>query len=573
MASTSLPEGRYKDSFVLEKHRELFSAKNLLTPLETPLPPGVTRDELNLAIQKFVALLGSDGVFIGDALVDYVDPYELWEQEGRRKVPSAAVCPRSVEQVQGVIKIAREFKIPLWTFSRGKNLGYGGPAPRVNGSVSLDLHRMDKVIEVNEKFAYAVVEPGVTFFDLYNHIAKNELKVWPSVATLGWGSVLGNTLDRGIGFIPTSNHHQHITGLEVVLGTGEILRTGQWAMDSSPLAHTSKYSFGPSLEGLFIQSNLAVVTKLSIGLVPQPQAYYSCVLDMPELEDLGTIVEMVGPMRTNGTLGTSSVYINNVLELTAPIINREKVWGKKEPMPESLIKKIQKDYDIGYWNAQFGLYGPKLIVQAQFEEVKRIVHKKAPTARIRGQMFEGETEGALVDALKVPFQQGGIFCGVPGMDILPMVKYRLLENTPGIAAHCDYSAFLPTDGKSVTEWVTAARDIHAREGWDFFCNVNIHERHALAVHLMAYDKSDADQRKAVDRVWFGLYDEANKRRLGSYRCHVNHMEPLSKMYDFNNHAYRRFVESIKDTVDPDGILSPGKMGIWPKRLRAEKEKL
>lgn len=91
MASTSLPEGRYKDSSVLEKHRELFSAKNLLTPLETPLPPGVTRDELNLAIQKFVALLGSDGVFIGDALVDYVDPYELWEQEGRRKVPSAAV--------------------------------------------------------------------------------------------------------------------------------------------------------------------------------------------------------------------------------------------------------------------------------------------------------------------------------------------------------------------------------------------------------------------------------------------------------------------------------------------------
>lgn len=69
---------------------------------------------------------------------------------------------------------------------------YGGPAPRVNGSVSLDLHRMDKVIEVNEKYAYAVVEPGVTFFDLYNHIAKNELKVWPSVATLGWGSVLGN---------------------------------------------------------------------------------------------------------------------------------------------------------------------------------------------------------------------------------------------------------------------------------------------------------------------------------------------------------------------------------------------
>lgn len=91
MASTELPKGRYKDSFVLEKHRELFSAKNLLTPLGTSLPPGVTQNELDFAIQKFVALLGSDSVFIGDALVDYVDPYELWEHEGKRKVPSAAV--------------------------------------------------------------------------------------------------------------------------------------------------------------------------------------------------------------------------------------------------------------------------------------------------------------------------------------------------------------------------------------------------------------------------------------------------------------------------------------------------
>lgn len=351
----------------------------------------------------------------------------------------------------------------------------------------------------------------------------------------------------------------------MLLGTGELVRTGQWAMTSSPLAHTSKYSFGPSLEGLFLQSNLAIVTKLSIGLVPQPQAYYNCLLDMPELEDLGTIIEIVGPMRTNGTLGTSSVYINNVLELTAPVLDRDKVWGKPEPMPEALIKQIQRDHDIGYWNAQFGLYGPKLIVQAQFAEVQRVVRTKTPTARIRGTLFAGETDDALVDARKVPFHQGGIFCGVPGMDILPMVKYRVREGTEGIPAHCDYSAFLPTDGKAVTEWVTAARDIHAREGWDFFCNVNVHERHALAVHLMAYDKADKEQRKAVDRVWFGLYDEASRRRLGSYRCHVNHMgmcspcslmwivktdcvfvtEPLSKMYDFNNHAYRRFVETIK----------------------------
>jgi hypothetical protein len=42
---------------------------------------------------------------------------------------------------------------------------------------------------------------------------------------------------------------------------------------------------------------------------------------------------------------------------------------------------------------------------------------------------------------------------------------------------------------------------------------------------------------------------------------------VASLYDFNDHAYRRFVETIKDAVDPNGILSPGKQGIWPKRFR------
>lgn len=51
---------------------------------------------------------------------------------------------------------------------------------------------MNKILEVDEKLAVAVVEPGVTFSDLYTYCAKRKLKVWPSTASLGWGSVIGN---------------------------------------------------------------------------------------------------------------------------------------------------------------------------------------------------------------------------------------------------------------------------------------------------------------------------------------------------------------------------------------------
>jgi 4-cresol dehydrogenase (hydroxylating) len=100
---------------------------------------------------------------------------------------------------------------------------YGGSAPVVRGTVVLDLHRMNKLIEVNHEYAYAMVEPGVSFFDLFEYIDKNDYNLWPSVPALGWGSVLGNVLERGFGYTPNGEHSQQQCGMEIVLSNGEIV--------------------------------------------------------------------------------------------------------------------------------------------------------------------------------------------------------------------------------------------------------------------------------------------------------------------------------------------------------------
>ena len=110
---------------------------------------------------------------------------------------------------------------------------YGGAAPVVQGSVVLDLHRMKRIIEINEEFAYAIVEPGVTFFDLYEAVRERGLKLWPSVPSISWGSVLGNTLDRGFGYTPEGEHSQMQCGMEVILPNGELIRTGMGAMEGN----------------------------------------------------------------------------------------------------------------------------------------------------------------------------------------------------------------------------------------------------------------------------------------------------------------------------------------------------
>lgn len=84
-----------------------------------------------------------------------------------------------------MMRLCNEFEVPVWPVSIGRNTGYGGAAPRVPGSIVLELGKhMNRVLEVNAEDAYALVEPGVTFFALHEYLEKNNLKdrVWMDVS-------------------------------------------------------------------------------------------------------------------------------------------------------------------------------------------------------------------------------------------------------------------------------------------------------------------------------------------------------------------------------------------------------
>ncbi|ROW06858.1 hypothetical protein VMCG_04057 [Cytospora schulzeri] len=557
---------RYADPVYQAAHDDTFR-----TPInqEIPmvLPPGVSQEEFDSALNQIAESLGENAVFRGEKLREYVDPYEIPEGGHERKIPGAAVCPSSVEELQAALKVVNQYKIPTWTVSRGKNLGYGGPAPVVNGSIVMDLHRMNQVLEVNEKFAYAVVEPGVTFGDLYAYCVKNKLKVWPSTASLGWGSVVGNTLDRGMGFIPSGIHHENIGGLEVVLANGDVVRTGQFAMTNSPSAHLTHLSFGPSIDGLFLQSNLGIVTKLGINLTPQPQAMMACSFDMPEIDDIETIVDVFGAMRRNGVL-PSLVYCFGIVEWSSIFGPRHKYWDGEGPMPDWKLKEIQQELDTGYWTVKWSLYGPKGIIQAQYDEIQRVVSRSAPRGRLRNVIFSGGEDDQLLDATSVPLPYGGVFVGVPSMFSTPIVNYYNDKDGGGIGAHSAYSPIVPLDGKIMKDWVKAARQVYESQGLDLMCDFFMNQRHAVFVSMLCFDKTNPKQRQAIANIFEGLFEEAKKFGFAKYRAHIDHMgthiafqeymhgegplnsrrhitDQVAELFDFNNHAYRRFVETIK----------------------------
>ena len=124
------------------------------------LPPGLTPESFRTALRRFRDMLGTEAVLATDEDREtYLDAFAIGN--GLNHAPSAALTPKSTEQVQAAVRIANEFRVPLWPISRGKNLAYGGSAPRMPGTVVLDLSRMQRILEVNSELAYCRVEPGV----------------------------------------------------------------------------------------------------------------------------------------------------------------------------------------------------------------------------------------------------------------------------------------------------------------------------------------------------------------------------------------------------------------------------
>ncbi|GJP92946.1 CAZyme family AA4 [Aspergillus niger] len=472
--------------------------------------------------------------------------------------PSGAVRPKTVNEIQQVLQIANEYKLPLWTVSRGRNLGYGGSGAIVPGSVILDLHRMDKIIEVNEEFAYAIVEPGVSFFGLYEYIQDRGYRLWPSCPALGWGSIVGNTLDRGFGYTPNGEHAEQQCGMEVVLATGEVLRTGMGALSGSPMWALYKGGYGPSVDGLFYQSNLGVVTKIGIHLTPAPACFMDCVVSVPNEEDIGALVRIMSALEREGIVQNHASIANpyrQALSSEDPLVLGRAVGPGIEGgyATNADMTKLAKEQGWGYWKAHFAIYGASgafidacwTIVQERFAAI--------PGAAATAERHEHKLGGRL-NAAELPM--GEIpHTGYPCLTAKDFVDIRGAKG-----GHIAFSPLFPPDGKQLQEWFSRIRPLVEKAGFDLFSDFHIHGRYIIGIVLVVYTPAEAARAKSLfDEL---LKDGVERSSVSEYRTHIHFMDEVRRHYDWGNGILHRTLGSIRKTLDPNGILSQGKSGIW-----------
>ena len=495
------------------------------------LPPGTSETMMERAIQAFVEALGSDGVLTSEEdLREFRDPYAYRGSD--ESAASAAVMPTSVEQVQAIVRIANEHRVPLWTFSQGRNNTYGGAAPRVRGSVLVNLRRMNRVLEIDDDLAYALVEPGVRFFDLYDALQAGGHKLWPSIPDLGWGSVIGNTLEYGRGYTPYGDHSTTACGMEVVLPDGDVLRTGMGAMAGNRSWQAYQRGFGPSPDSLFMQSNYGIVTKMGVWLMPQPEVYLSGWARFQGDEPVEPLIDALRPLLLDGT-------IRNY-----PILGQGVGLGGLAIGDET-------------WNLRFALYGRRHLVEANWAIVETAL-AAIPGVDVGRRIFTGdEREGATEHDDKV---QGG----VPGLELMDLFLIPFGEST----GHLDLSPLGPLTGPDVTRAIGLMRSFYARHGRPYIAGLLIQPRSVLHISTSFFDTKDEQQTGQAYAEYGDFVRELAANGYGLYRTNIYYMDQVAATYDFNEGAMRRFHERIKDTLDPNGILSPGKQGIWPQSMRS-----
>jgi len=509
---------------------------------------------IDAALKELADILGQDGLIVDEAKVaEFRDPFA--PPTGRWYEPGAVLMPTSVEQVQEVLRVANAYKTPLWVNGQGRNNGYGGPAPRVSGSFVMSMRRMNRVLEVDEDSAWALVESGVTFFDLHDHLKSTGSKLWMSVPDLGWGSIVGNALEHGVGYTPLGDHFDAKCGMEVVLANGELLRTGLGGLEAPRAWHVYKHGCGPTLDGLFSQSNFGVVTKMGTWLMPAPDCYMPGWLTLKKDSDLELMLERLRPLMLDGTIPNQPMIINAVCAASA-FWQRDHWYTGDGPIPEEVIDRIAETPGFGRWVMRFALYGDERIVERQRELVQDALGT-IPGATIDFTKYDGH------DLPDFDNPHHRVQAGIPSLALDQMTRWYGGEK----GGHIGFSSATPITGRDGGAIRDLVRDRLHAAGLDYSGVYVVTKRALIHVGLVVFDTQNAAQANAAYAACKSMVTDAAKLGYGEYRSHLDFMDLVAEQYSFGNHAQRRFAETIKDCVDPNGILSPGKQGIWPRAYR------
>lgn len=489
---------------------------------------------------------------------------------GAHRSLEGAVRPVRTDEVRTLVRLAAAHRTPLYSFSRGKNWGYGSALPVDSGCVAVDLSRMDKIREVNKRLGYVILEPGVSQQALYDHLkARGTDFMVPTSGAGPQASLLGNALERGYGITPQEDHFGAVLGLEAVLADGSLYTSTLNALGGTRVDPVFKWKIGPYVEGLFTQGNVGIVTAGTLALARKPETVSQFIIFLRE-EEFESAVEAIREIKSKlGSLlgGVNLMNRRRILSMTTPAEN----WAGPVALGEMRVRALARKTRLNDWTIVGGLFGPQELADGAFRHIRRVfgtfservVFVNRRRLRLANALLRVLPLPSYTRMVESASKALDILEGTPNDVALPLCYLKIPEGPPR-PAHMDpdrdncgliwFAPLVPLDpvvARDFAQEVTRLALAYDIDPLITFTTISDRVFDSTVPILFRKTPEDiANARTCYDT----LLAMAKDFGLFPYRLDVDHM-PLIQSLDTPS---TRMASLIKKALDPHNIFSPGR---------------
>jgi 4-cresol dehydrogenase (hydroxylating) len=502
---------------------------------------------------------------------------------GRGVPPSAVHRPRSLEDVVALVEAARCARKPLYPVSQGLNWGYGSRSPIIAGCELVDMSAMNRIInaaEVSQHSPVAVIEAGVTQRQLFEFLRERcpALTFNPTGSAMDT-SILGNALDRGVGYF--GPRVDDVFGLEVVTGAGTVLRTGFRRLgDASPLAHSHPYGLGPMLDGLFFQGNFGIVTSACLRLMPRRPRQLALSMALRREVDLPGFIDTLAQLKREGLL-TSVTHIGNRTRTRETLMAGLVRYFEQECGFSAAQASREAEVALPLaapheWTGMAGVAGSAGQVRATVVDVRRRLGGIAQVRVVTDGMLDlgyrlahglrflsrARATAAAIAAIR-PLH--GLVRGEPNDVAVDNLLWRFGRSDLPAARLDDSNCgllyinpALPMNGELVSCFVRRMCDVAAGFGFELAVTINVETGTSMvAVANLLFDRALPDQVERAHTCAKALLQLIHREGLEVYRARVDMMGDVVDAAS----PHWQMVRALKLALDPDNIIAPGRYNL------------
>jgi 4-cresol dehydrogenase (hydroxylating) len=285
---------------------------------------------------------------------------------------------------------------------------------------------------------------------------------------------------------------------------------------------------------------------MGMWLMPEPESSLLLTVEGTEEGDIGWLVDTIAPLRIRGVI-QQNVFMPSWLGRLTLISQRSQWYDKPNAMPEARVQEILKQNDMGFWNVYIRLYGDARVNETHADVITKAFRKHTDKEVKITPWNKGDPRTPYDPSLGVP-------------TALPLQMGNWLG---GRGAHLGFSPVLPPSKDHILKQLKRSRDRFREFDLDFYGSFTANERYAVNINMLLFNRDDEEQVRRIRGLFNALIADAREAGYGEYRTHLDWMDRVADTYDYNNNALMRLNEKVKDALDPNGILAPGKQGVWP----------